>query len=245
MATDRPRLIAHRGFAAEFPENTVEAVRGAIAYADAIELDVRQCGSGELVIVHDAYLGDFLSNRAIDQLSYPTLAAAEPPIPTLKEVLSVAPDDFPLILELKDATAVETLCTLLNHTNQHILISSPDRGVLTRVNQHLRDVQTSLLHVPPPFERMYWKLTQINPIAQMGRYDTDRLISEAQQASCDELHVRYELCVNTDIVRQAHSAGLSIAAWTVNSAATYRVLQDLGVDGIITDTWRVPASSVS
>ena len=48
------RLIAHRGFAETFPENTVLAVREAARWADAIEVDVRRCGSGEIVCLHDA-----------------------------------------------------------------------------------------------------------------------------------------------------------------------------------------------
>ena len=48
------RLIAHRGFAAVHPENTVRAVRAAARVADAVEVDVRRCATGELVVIHDA-----------------------------------------------------------------------------------------------------------------------------------------------------------------------------------------------
>lgn len=47
------RLIAHRGFAATAPENTIAAVQSAADHADAVEFDVQRCGSGELVVIHD------------------------------------------------------------------------------------------------------------------------------------------------------------------------------------------------
>ena len=47
------RCIAHRGFAKVNPENTVTAVRSAAEHTDVIEIDVRRCGSGELVVIHD------------------------------------------------------------------------------------------------------------------------------------------------------------------------------------------------
>ena len=51
------RLLAHRGASADFPENTLEAMRGAMEQgADGVELDVIRCGSGELVVCHDEWL---------------------------------------------------------------------------------------------------------------------------------------------------------------------------------------------
>ena len=47
------RLIAHRGFAGVNPENTLQAVEAAAGVADAIEVDVRRCESGDLVVIHD------------------------------------------------------------------------------------------------------------------------------------------------------------------------------------------------
>jgi glycerophosphoryl diester phosphodiesterase len=54
-AADRPLLIAHRGASKTAPENTVEAMRAArAAGADGVEIDVRLCRTGEVVVFHDA-----------------------------------------------------------------------------------------------------------------------------------------------------------------------------------------------
>jgi glycerophosphoryl diester phosphodiesterase len=52
-----PSLIAHRGFAGENPENTVEAAERAVSRgADWIEVDAMPTADGDVVVVHDAEL---------------------------------------------------------------------------------------------------------------------------------------------------------------------------------------------
>ena len=47
-------VIAHRGGARRAPENTLVALTGAEALgAEAVELDVRLSGDGEVVVIHD------------------------------------------------------------------------------------------------------------------------------------------------------------------------------------------------
>lgn len=51
------RLIAHRGYALHYPENTLIAFRAAAeAGADAVELDVQFSADGVPVVIHDAEL---------------------------------------------------------------------------------------------------------------------------------------------------------------------------------------------
>ena len=51
------RVFAHRGYSGRYPENTMEAFRGAYeAGADGIELDVQLSKDGEIVIIHDETL---------------------------------------------------------------------------------------------------------------------------------------------------------------------------------------------
>jgi glycerophosphoryl diester phosphodiesterase len=51
----RPLVIGHRGASAHAPENTMRAFQLAMAqHADGIEIDVKRCASGEVVVMHDA-----------------------------------------------------------------------------------------------------------------------------------------------------------------------------------------------
>src|SRR5229473_3211699 len=54
----RPTVWAHRGASHDAPENTLAAFTLAARQgADGIELDAQLCGSGEVVVFHDATLG--------------------------------------------------------------------------------------------------------------------------------------------------------------------------------------------
>jgi len=47
-------IIAHRGFSVAAPENTIAAIKDAIATgAQGCEFDVRQCKDGTLIVIHD------------------------------------------------------------------------------------------------------------------------------------------------------------------------------------------------
>ena len=51
---DKIIKVGHRGASGYEPENTLLAFKKAIEIgADMIELDVRRCKSGELVVIHD------------------------------------------------------------------------------------------------------------------------------------------------------------------------------------------------
>jgi len=89
------RCIAHRGFAGEYAENTVGAVASAADIADWVEVDVRRCGTGELVVVHDETVDRVTdSTGEVAELSQAELAQLNVlrkrwGIPTLAEVLEV------------------------------------------------------------------------------------------------------------------------------------------------------------
>lgn len=49
----KPQAIAHRGFKAKFPENTMGAFRGAVEVgADALETDIHLSKDGVVVLSH-------------------------------------------------------------------------------------------------------------------------------------------------------------------------------------------------
>ena len=57
MITQYPLIIAHRGAHTLAPENTIAACHLALENgATALEVDVRLCGSGEVILFHDNFL---------------------------------------------------------------------------------------------------------------------------------------------------------------------------------------------
>ncbi|WP_135824473.1 glycerophosphodiester phosphodiesterase [Halorussus ruber] len=112
-------LIAHRGFAGVYPENTVAAVEQAVTSPAAndppsmVEIDVMPTADGEIVTFHDWNLGrltdapDELADRNVWEVSYDTLAEFEvlgtgERVPTLTDVLDALPEEVGVNVEFKN-----------------------------------------------------------------------------------------------------------------------------------------------
>jgi glycerophosphoryl diester phosphodiesterase len=86
-----PLVVAHRGASATKPENTIAAVREAIAQrADYVEIDVQVTTDGELVVVHDP-----ISSTLAE------LRRADPAIPALSDVLEECSGRVGIAVEIK------------------------------------------------------------------------------------------------------------------------------------------------
>lgn len=113
--------MAHRGASDHAPENSMAAFALAIEHgADLVETDLWLSADDEIICHHDATLQRMVGDpRRVDALTARELARlrltdghgvdAHPDetIPTLDGLLSLLPDDVPLILELKDPRFAE------------------------------------------------------------------------------------------------------------------------------------------
>lgn len=214
-------VIAHRGFADERPENTLEAVRYAASRADGIEVDVRRCGSGELVCVHDETLERLTDGAVTDRvgrLDWETLqgvsiGSSDARVPRLAEVLEAAPPDVQLNIELKERGLAPDLLGLLEEFDGTALVSSFDPTALWQVQS----------------------LTDSVPLAYIFSDEPDRGLETAADLECAAVHPSTGLCHETDIVDRAHEHGFAVNAWTVDSGLETAWLAIAGVDGVFSD----------
>lgn len=97
-----PRLVAHRGYSAAYPENTLISMQAAVtADACCIEFDVQMCADGNFVVMHDDKL---LRTCGVDRSVFDTTLAecmqvstieaerfgkrhAPEPVPSLQQIL--------------------------------------------------------------------------------------------------------------------------------------------------------------
>src|SRR4051794_8309365 len=109
-----PLISAHRGFSAAAPENTLAALRAALAAgADVAEIDVQLSRDGVLVLMHDRTLerttdgAGPLCERTVAELkrldagSWFAPAYRGEEVPTLAEVLAWSRGRLGLLIELK------------------------------------------------------------------------------------------------------------------------------------------------
>jgi glycerophosphoryl diester phosphodiesterase len=161
---DRAHVVAHRGGAAEAPENTLTAVRTALALAvRAIEIDVRLTADGELAVYHDECVHPQAprhAGRPIHEITFAELSSLDvgapgspESVPRLADVLAL-PFGRPtrLMIEAKSAAAgADELArrlaeaTARSPARAHVLWGSLDPAVARAL--HRRDPRVPLVAI--------------------------------------------------------------------------------------------------
>lgn len=222
LTVGRMEIIGHRGCAEQYPENTVHAVESAARVLDAVEVDVRRCGSGELVAFHDERVDRVTDGSGrVDELDWQELRELEvdgsgEPIPRLETVLAAVPPDVRLQIELKEPGLAAAAREVAGGADREVTVSSFCPTAIEEVNDLDWDVPTGLLFADDP----------------------DEHVRTALELDCDAVHPHYDCCLETDVVERAQAAGLRVVAWkAARTPAEVAALRDVGVDGVTADRW--------
>ena len=227
------RIIGHRGARGEAPENTL----GGFRYLHdlgvrAVEFDVRQLIDGHLVVIHD---DNFVrtTGRAqhveschlheaqqFDHRHQWQAWAFEEYTPSLPHVLDCLTDFEHIEVEVKavaDETAAERLILQLHQDlkkfEKTVTITSFDVKILAALQRHQSHFKRGLLVEIP-----------------IGEY----AIELALQYGCCQIGWGDALA-SDEIIQRTQQANLEISVWTVNDVERAKHLQQLGIQGLITD----------
>ena len=234
----RPLIIAHRGGAEEFTENTIGAFTRAMSIgADGIETDLRMTRDGVVVVYHDDKFGRVEglpksgSAKLISDLTYAELTAKPLPpvgadkggqrVPTLRELLQVS--GGLLNIELKRNARFAELV-------EQVMAALKDYQGLERVELEAPDLVTAkkLRAALGPQLRLH-----INP-----GYDESVPYEIALKRTLEfkphSISVSYKK-LSREIIELAHKAGVEVWVWTVDDPDIAQAMMILGVDAIKTD----------
>lgn len=219
--SDLPRIVAHRGSHHEHDggprENTLAAIRAALDAGVAwIEVDVRVCGDGTVVLLHDATL---------QRLWGDPRAVLEVPLAQLQE-LGGGERRIPLLTEALDLVA-GTAATLL------IDIDEPDvaPAAARTVAESRTTARTAWCGHPESMRRVRQVLPEA--ITWTAWYSPEP--PSAEQLEGVSLVNAQHLLVGRAFVDAVHAAGAEVAVWTVDDAAQAAHMARLGVDSITTN----------
>ena len=245
-----PPLIAHRGFAAENPENTVAAVEAATDLVDRVELDVRRCGTGELVAFHDATLGRVtdaagrVSETPYERLADLSVEGSGEPVPTLTAALDAVPADAWVLLDLKERGVAADALAVGADRDHDLAVAADDPAVIRAVDAADPTVPT-VYGVRESVPARALRPLIPGPLAGVRVPDwaypsqrVSRMVETATESGCTAVSPRYELCLRTDLVSRAREAGLRVLPWTVASVREYESVAAAGVDGVVSDVSR-------
>ncbi len=241
LELDRRPVIAHRGGSARAPENTVEAMRLAIADgADGLEFDVWLSADGEVVVIHDPTVDRTTDGTgAVERMTLAKLKSldagfrfsawpAEPVrtvktrIPTLDEVLRSFPA-IPLIIEIKAPPAASATRRLIEkHGAQNRCLVDSFSSTALNV---FRD------------SRIARGAGRSGIIKLLGRSLTGRpspVPGDVSALCIPRMYYGLPLPVKR-LAETMRSVRKPIHIWTVNLADEARAMWKLGASGIITD----------
>jgi glycerophosphoryl diester phosphodiesterase len=183
--------------------------------ATGLEFDVRRCGDGRIVVIHDDTIDRTTNGRGrVASLSYDELcrfdAGTGEPIPLLSEVLDQFGACCLLNIELKEPGIAHDVKRLVleRRLERHVIISSFEWQELTSTVPEI-------------------------PIALLSS-TLENLISAAKDLRAAAIHPRKDV-VSATLIEAAREAKLQVNVWTVNDVAEISKFRSLGADGIFTD----------
>jgi len=233
----RPLVIAHRGYQAKYPENTLVAFQAAIdTGADMIELDVLWTKDRKMVVIHDesvdrttngqGMVSDYTHSelKELDAGSWFDARFKGERLPTLQEVLDLVKGQVFLNIEIKRSAyephhppdAIEKqIVELVKQKNvvESVLISSFEWRVLERLAAMKEAPAIALLSGDPD---------EGNPLEACRKLEA--FSWHPSSLALKEAHVR-----------KMHEAGILVFPYKVDTAEDIKRMLEMDVDGLIVD----------
>lgn len=229
------RVFGHRGAPEMAPELTLAGFAAALEVgADGVELDVRLCRTGEVVVIHDATLGrttdghGFVRKKSLSELkqydagSYYHPRFAGERIPTLAEVLELIDQRGLINVEIKgrgypkDDIERKVLDVIYRYgVEDRTIISSFNPIILRRVARLDPEMPTGYL---------------IDRNFSVGR--SEQMLARLSGAQALHLH---SALLRPSLVQRVREKGFHVVVWDVDTSEEMHRAIELGVDAVITD----------
>lgn len=230
------KIIAHRGFNIDYPENTLLAYKAALnASVDMLEIDVHLTKDQELVVIHDDKIdrtsngSGYVKDYTLDELksydfgSWKDNTFQGTRIMNFGEVVKlVQAYDITLLIEIKKPNQYPNIEEILLRElkeyrlyPERVIIQSFDEKSMQKIAEITQEYELGLLLSK---KKYLMRMPNFNKIAKY----------------CQYVNPNYQL-VNRKFVERAHLHGLQVMPYTVNDIHEIQKLINIGVDGIITD----------
>jgi len=222
-----PLILAHRGVHRTQRENTIGAFRAARDLGvDGVELDVRRCADGQLVVHHDASI----AGRPV---AATPLAELPDYVATLADALGACVG-MVVNVEIKRAKHPSGPALGAGGIASQVVELIAGTGRVADVIISCFDLATCRA------ARSRDSGVRVGWLLHRGR-DVAAAVGVARDAHLHAIHPHYR-AVTPDAVAAARAAGLGVNVWTVNRPRQMDAMIGLGVDAIITDD---PASALT
>lgn len=229
--------IAHRGAAALEPENTLLGIETALRYGvEMVEIDVRPCKDGTLVVIHDddlrrtASVDGRVSELSLTELQRLDVGKGER-IPTLEEALALLKGRALVNLDQKRDNLAGPLLAAIDRagSRDETMLSGNAQATFEAFRGQAPSIRIALSIDASPYDAPRILLGRL--VAAGARGEAGRIVAMARAARVPCVTLQWRLA-SAPVVAQIKRAGLQVLTWTVDDPATMRRLQAAGVDGI-------------
>lgn len=228
--------VAHRGFSAAAPENTLASIRAAIEIgAHGCEMDVYASADGILFLNHDGNLKRYTGRDV--KVSTLTLAELQredvgsyfkpefrgEPIPTLDQAIALlAASDCVPVIELKQ-----------NGLEQRVL------DVLDRYNMRKRCIIIAFSAAACREMRRLDRDIFVCWLVGRNRDETEdaylsRILTTLDDCNINAVDMQFG-GMSANVVQTLHDRGIRVFCWTVDKESDMRRMLDLGADSVTTN----------
>lgn len=231
-------IIAHRGFSAIAPENTLAAFAAALEQgANSVEFDLQLSADGVPVVIHNPTLEKTtgtpgsVTDKTLKELKNLDAGAWFAPkfagekIPTLSETLEILkPLNKHIYLDVKphcqwSDSQVNDLVNLLIEQNwqKKCIVSSFNPQFVEQVRQTNAGLNLGYI------------------VANADDYQTElaKAVNQGNSVMISEYHL---LLKNPDLVEQSRNQGVDIVVWTVDDPDDFEALLEIGIRRIVTNS---------
>lgn len=236
MPSPPPEIVAHRGYSARAPENTLAAIEAALRIgADGVEFDVHTASCGTPVLIHDEHLGRTTNGvgpvrrrtleqlQALDAGTWFSDEFAGEKIPSLAEVLarlaaSPGVGIFPEVKGYRELEDLDRMALIVRDAglSGRTAFISLDWGTLDRIAHQDDEVGLGF-------------------IVDEGS-ELDQALERAAGHPRGHLAVDARLLLDDpSLLDGPREKGVPVSTWTVNDADQAATLREAGVDRFTTD----------
>ncbi|MGB7924028.1 MAG: glycerophosphodiester phosphodiesterase [Pyrinomonadaceae bacterium] len=244
----RVLVMAHRGGAGLWPENTMYAFsRAARAGVDVLEMDMHSTSDGALVIIHDDTLERTTNGTGrVNSLTLAQLKTLDAgyrwtpdggktfpyrgqgiTVPTLEEVFSSFPEmRFNIDIKQDQPSLANSFCRVIrdHEMTSRVMVASFKPSALDAFRQECSEVATSASAA----DVLAFLALKTEPPEAASRVPLPQALQVPEYAGGRQV-------VTREFVNAAHQRHIEVHVWTINDETAMRRMLDIGVDGIITD----------
>jgi len=232
-------VVAHRGYSAKYPENTLLAFRKAVELGvDCVEFDVIPSADGRIMVIHDRTVDrttdgtgrvvdmTFDELRALDAGAHK--GAGGERIPTLEEAIEAIGPGTGLNINFNFNDA-----DVLDERERRLLVAYEE--AIVRIVRRAGAMARSVFAIYPVEQIV--RVRSHDPEANcvpLGGLDGDEYIRRCVELGCRVTQPGRHL-MSAEWVSKLHDAGLVGNVFYANTEQDMRRYIAMGIDGILTD----------